>query len=82
MAKQQNRITLNEGEKAISYTTFGNLNYVFAKPGMMVYDKHGKRKIGKDSRVPVCYMDRIVYNSEKEYVVTKFADGYVILKGI
>ena len=52
MANQKkHEIDLNEFEKAVKYTTFGNLNYISIMPGTMVFDKRGKRRIGKNGRV-------------------------------
>ena len=80
--KKEEMPILNEDERAVRYTTAGKANYIYVKPGVTVFDSRGKRKIGKDSRVNVVPMDRVVYSDGNEYVIKTVAEGYAVLKKI
>ena len=80
--KKKKYPVLKEDEKAIQYKNEGKFKYVALGPGIHVYDRKGKRRIGKDGIVQIQLMERVVYSTGKEYIVKEFGEKYVILKEI
>lgn len=81
-SKKKNTPDLNANRRMEKYIVIGKLNYIYARPGVTVFDNRGKRRIGKNNRVQVTIMDRVVYNDENEYKVVDFDEKYTILEKI
>lgn len=79
MSKSKNQ--MNETEKELKCKQVQRATYIYARPGIEVFDHRGKRRIGKDNYVQIMLHDKIVYDGV-EYVVSIITDLSVTLKKV
>lgn len=81
MAKTRKEVdcNLNENEKQVKCKRIGKDTYIIAHPGVAVYDNRSKRRIGKNGRVMVRLLERVVWD-DVEYMVKSITETHVILK--
>jgi len=81
MSKTEVIMDVSETEKKMKCSKKGKDVYIFSPPGIVVYDKTNKRRIGKNGRVLVRLNERVVCD-DVEYIVKTIEEEHVILKKI
>ena len=81
MSKKQLIEEVSETEKQIQCKNVGKDTYIYAPPGIEVFDKKNKKRIGKNGKVLVRLNERVVCDG-KEYVVKAITDTHIIIKKI